>query len=81
MPPDERDELDILADTGLENWEAQLDPLLKPVKALFARAQSYADIEAGLDDLAAKMDAGPMADRLAKLTMIARGLGDSGAEI
>ncbi|WP_273794383.1 DUF935 domain-containing protein [Brucella intermedia] len=81
LAADERDELDILADTGLENWEAQLDPLLKPVKALFARAQSYAEIEAGLDDLAAKMDAGPMADRLAKLTMIARGLGDSGAEI
>ncbi|KAB2752282.1 DUF935 domain-containing protein [Brucella anthropi] len=81
LAADERDELDILADTGLENWEAQLDPLLKPVKALFARAKSYAEIEAGLDDLAAKMDAGPMADRLAKLTMIARGLGDSGAEI
>lgn len=81
LAADERDELDILADTGLENWEAQLDPLLKPVKALFARAKSYAEIETGLDDLAAKMDAGPMADRLAKLTMIARGLGDSGAEI
>lgn len=81
LAADERDELDVLADTGLENWEAQLDPLLKPVKALFARAKSYAEIEAGLDDLAAKMDAGPMADRLAKLTMIARGLGDSGAEI
>lgn len=81
LAADERDELDILTDTGLENWEAQLDPLLKPVKALFARAKSYAEIEAGLDDLGAKMDAGPMADRLAKLTMIARGLGDSGAEI
>ncbi|PRA87933.1 hypothetical protein CQ054_05910 [Ochrobactrum sp. MYb29] len=81
LAADERDELDILADTGLENWEAQFEPLLKPVKALFARAKSYAEIEAGLDDLAAKMDAGPLADRLAKLTMIARGLGDSGAEI
>lgn len=81
LAADERDELDILADTGLESWEAQLEPLLKPVKALFARAKTYAEIEAGLDDLAAKMDAGPLADRLAKLTMIARGLGDSGAEI
>ncbi|MEN5278709.1 DUF935 domain-containing protein [Brucella sp. TWI432] len=81
LASDERDELDIIADTGLENWEAQLEPLLKPIKALFARAKSYAEIEAGLEDLAAKMDGGPMADRLAKVTMIARGLGDSGAEI
>lgn len=81
LAADERDELDILADTGLENWEAQMEPLLKPVKDLFARAKSYEELETGLEDLAAKMDVGPLADRLAKMMMIARGIGDSGAEI
>ncbi|WP_273792388.1 DUF935 domain-containing protein [Brucella anthropi] len=81
LAADERDELDLLVESGLENWEPQMEPLLKPIRELFNRAKSFADIEAGLEDLSAKMDAGPLADRLAKLTMMARGLGDSGAEI
>ncbi len=32
----------------------------------------------GLDQVIARMDAGPFAERLAKLTMKARGLGDLG---
>lgn len=81
LAADESDEIDILAATGLENWEAEMEPLLKPVKDLFARAKSYEELETGLEDLAAKMDVGPLADRLAKLMMIARGVGDSGTEI
>ncbi|OKP69619.1 hypothetical protein BTE77_27915 [Ensifer adhaerens] len=78
LAADERDALDHLVDTGLEHWQADLEPLLKPLRSLFERAQTYSEIEAGLDDIAAKMDAGPLADRLAKLRMIARGLGDTG---
>lgn len=75
---DERPELDVLVEDALADWEGALDPLVKPIEKLFQNARSYEEIDAGLDDLIAKMDAGPMADRLAKLQMIARGLGDIG---
>jgi phage gp29-like protein len=75
---DQRDEVDQLIDDALADWESDLDPLLKPLRALFERAKSYEQLLAGLDDLAAKLDAGPLADRLAKLQMKARGLGDIG---
>lgn len=75
---DERDELDGLVDDALGEWEQDLEPLLKPLQKLVETSTSFAQFEAGLDDLIAKMDAGPLADRLAKLMMKARGLGDIG---
>ena len=75
---DQRPELEALADEALSEWETDLEPLVKPLQRLFETSKSYAQLEAGLDDLIAKMDAGPLADRLAKLQMKARGLGDIG---
>lgn len=75
---DERDELDLLVEDALAHWQADADPLFDPVRALFARATSFDDIRTGLEDMAAKMDAGPLADRIGKLLMKARGLGDLG---
>jgi len=75
---DERAELDVLVDDALADWEQDLAPLLNPLRKLVETSTSYAQFEAGLDDLIAKMDAGPLADRLAKLTMKARGLGNIG---
>lgn len=75
---DQRSEMDVLVDEALSHWEEDLEPILKPLQRLIERSTSYAQIEAGLDDMIAKMDTGPLADRLAKLMMIARGLGDSG---
>ncbi len=75
---DQTPELDALVEDALEHWEEDLSPIVKPLQSLFERASSYAELEAGLDDLVAKMDAGPLADRLAKLQMKARGLGDAG---
>lgn len=77
---DQRDEVDELLDTALGEWEKDLDPLLKPLRTVFERATSYDDLLAGMEDLEAKLDAGPLADRLAKLMMKARGLGDIGKE-
>ena len=48
------------------------------MRELFARAGSYDAFVAGLEDMVAKVDAGPIADRLGKLMMKARGLGDLG---
>lgn len=75
---DQTPELDALAEDALNHWEEDLSPIVKPLQSLFERASSYAELEAGLDELVAKMDAGPLADRLAKLQMKARGLGDAG---
>lgn len=75
---DTRDELDLLVEDALENWQSDLGQLLKPLQQLFERASSYDELLTGLEDLSAKMDAGPLADRLAKLAMTARGLGDTG---
>lgn len=78
LASDQTPELDILAEDALADWEEDLGPIVKPLQRLFETAKSYADIEAGLDDLIARMDAGPMADRLGKVMMKARGLGDLG---
>lgn len=75
---DERPELEALAEEALADWESDLEPVINPLRKLFERATSYAQIERGLDDLIAKMDTGPLADQLAKLQMKARGLGDTG---
>lgn len=78
LAADERPELESLAEDALAEWESDLEPIISPLRKLFERATSYAQIESGLDDLIAKMDVGPLADRLAKLQMKARGLGDTG---
>lgn len=78
LAADQTNELDTLVEDALGHWQSDTDPLFAPIQALFARAKNYDDISTGLEDLAAKIDAGPLADRLAKLTMVARGLGDTG---
>ena len=78
LAADERDELEHLMDAALAEWEPVMEPLVKPIKTLFETAPSYDALLTGLEDVAAKLDAGPMADRLGKLLMQARGLGDIG---
>lgn len=78
LAADERDELDTLTDDGLKDWQTGLEPIIKPIQGLFERASNYDDLVSGLEDLQARVDAGPMADALAKLLMKARGLGDTG---
>lgn len=76
----EANELDELVDDALAQWEADLKPMFDPLKKLFERASSFDELRAGLEDLEAKMDSGPLADRLAKLTMKGLGLGDIGED-
>jgi len=77
---DERDELDLLVEEALSQWEADLEPLIKPFEILFEKASNYDEILAGLDALAGEMDAGPLAKRLATAMMTARGIGDTGKD-
>lgn len=78
LASDHRDELDLLVEDGLAAWERDGEAVMAPLRKLFAGARSYDELIEGLEDLAAKMDMGPLADRLAKLAMKARGLGDTG---
>lgn len=75
---DQRDELDILVDDALQDWEAVMKPIQKPLEKLFEGASSYEELLTGLEDMEAKLETGPMADAIAKLLMKARGLGDIG---
>ncbi|WP_375681974.1 DUF935 family protein, partial [Bartonella sp. CE47NXGY] len=72
------DELDRLSQEALSDWEEDLEPLLEPFKKLVREAKSYEDILKGLDELLGEMDHHALAARLAKVQMIARGLGYHG---
>jgi phage gp29-like protein len=72
------DQLDVLLEEALGDWEEDMAPILQPLKELFERAADYAELRAGLEKLAGAMDGGPLAARLAKLMMKGRGLGDLG---
>ncbi|WP_208436457.1 phage portal protein family protein, partial [Bartonella vinsonii] len=72
------DELERLSETALSDWEEDLEPLLEPFKKLVREAKSYEDILKGLDELLGEMDHHALAARLAKVQMIARGLGYHG---
>ncbi|WP_375660950.1 DUF935 domain-containing protein [Bartonella sp. CL71SXKL] len=72
------DELDRLSQEALSDWEEDLEPLLEPFKKLVREATSYEDILKGLDELLGEMDHHALAARLAKVQMIARGLGYHG---
>ncbi len=70
----DRDAIDDLQDDQLRDWQAITDPLLEGVFALAAGATSYDDVLRKLDRL--RIDSGPLRERLARATAIARGLGD-----
>jgi len=71
-------ETDRLVEDELGDWEQVMDPMLAPIRTALARAGSYDDFLAALDEVGADLDDGPLAERLAVLGMKARGLGDTG---
>lgn len=75
---EEPDELDELLEGALNEWGADLAPVMDQLQAEFAAASSYEDLKARLDRLAGTLDVGPLARRIADLALIARGLGDAG---
>lgn len=71
---EDADPIDELADAFLEDWEDMTEPLLAPFRSIIANATSIEDALERLDVLETGSD--PLADRLARATAIARGLGD-----
>ena len=70
------DDLEDLIDDSAGEWEPQLSPLLKAIKAHASRCKSYEEFQRGLSALLAEMDSAPVAERLAVASFLARGLGD-----
>ncbi len=76
------DAIDILVDADMADWQPLLDPLLAPLQeALIASAEAgetAAQLIERLPALLAAMDAGPLAERLAKTAFAARLAGNAG---
>lgn len=72
--PDALDRVEALFADAMSDWEAMADPIVAPIAAIIEQAGSF--------DEALKMlqthrpDASKLADRLGRLTAIARGIGD-----
>jgi phage gp29-like protein len=69
-------ELEALLAEGLADWEDLADPVLEPLRAALAAATSFDDLIAALPEVARKGGGNRLAERLARLAAIARGLGD-----
>nr|WP_245446290.1 DUF935 domain-containing protein [Rhizobium album] len=72
--PDALDQVDEIFATAMDDWQALAAPIVDPLFAIIDKAQSFDEALAMLD--AAGPDATKMAEKLARLTAIARGIGD-----
>jgi len=72
------EEVEHLGETGAEDWEPQISPIVAKVLAAAKAAGSYEEFQAALDRLAGEIDADPLAKRLAAAQLKARALGDLG---
>ncbi|WP_372069759.1 DUF935 domain-containing protein (plasmid) [Tistrella mobilis] len=61
---------------GLADWEAQMTPVIDPIRDLAARVDSFEAFEAGLADLIGKMDTDALTQSLARAMWLARARGD-----
>lgn len=68
------DQLDALFASAMDDWEAMADPIVAPIAEIFEKAQSFEDATMMLQSRFP--DASRLADRLGRLTAIARGVGD-----
>lgn len=74
------DELPDVTAFGLNNWEAVVDPVLKPLRDAVNAARDYDDFLASLPEALSKMDPTRFIQTLAASMFVARGLGDIQAE-
>jgi phage gp29-like protein len=69
---------DEIEELGLENWQAQMQPVIDPIKELFDQSENFEDVLQGLRGL--EMDMETMIRSLAASTFKARAAGDSDAD-
>lgn len=68
------EEIDTLFSAAMEDWQAMADPIVQPIADIIANASSFEEALTMLQ--AAGPDSRIMAERLQRLTAIARGIGD-----
>lgn len=73
---DAPDPVDDIEAAGLDGWEAQMAPVIDPVRALIAGAASYEEAIAGIGGLLVTMDTDRLVAELAKAAFLARAAGD-----
>jgi phage gp29-like protein len=69
-------ETDRLAQDYADDWREVMPPIVDPLLALARECGSFEELLERLPSAARRMDSSALADRLAKATAIARGLGD-----
>lgn len=72
--PDALDQLDALFTSAANDWEAMARPIVAPIAEILSTASSFEEALKLIET--AGPDASKMAERLARLTAIARGIGD-----
>lgn len=72
--PEALDQVEALFATAMDDWEAMADPIIAPIAEIIAKAGSFEEATSMLQTRFP--DASKMADRLGRLTAIARGVGD-----
>ncbi|PZU16645.1 MAG: DUF935 domain-containing protein [Shinella sp.] len=72
--PDALDQLDSLFATAMDDWQAMADPIVQPIAQIIETAGSFEEALKMLQTH--RPDASKLADRLGRLTAIARGIGD-----
>lgn len=70
------DEMDVLVDDALGDWEAVMEPMVSPVLALVDEVQDENEFLSRLPELLDRMDATELIQSLASATFKARGVGD-----
>lgn len=71
------DALDEIEAEALSDWEAQVDPIVEPVRKLAAASNSFEEFSEGLAALMDRMDSTELVRRLAVAAFRARGRGDA----
>ena len=69
------DEVEAIGESGADDWEAQLSPLVERILAAAERATSFEDMNARLTAMAGEIEVDAMAKRLAVAMLKARALG------
>ncbi len=72
------EEVEEIGETGAQDWEPQISPIVAKVLAAAKAARSYEEFQGMLDKLAGEIDADPLAKRLAIAGLKSRALGDLG---
>jgi phage gp29-like protein len=72
--PEALDQVEALFATAMDDWEAMADPIIAPIAEIIEKAGSFEEATSMLQTRFP--DASKLADRLGRLTAIARGVGD-----